>query len=183
MSVKLLAFAASLRKASLNRKLLTQAVAVAERGGATVEVAEFAEFDMPLFNADLQAVSGFPPGAVRMQQRLEQAHGILLASPEYNYSLPGTLKNAIDWVSRMRPVPLRGKSALLMATSSSAFAQQHAVDPGALATAVTQHIATQDADRAAVRDALAQPQVREIARAKALARNLSGQSAWRGCRH
>jgi pyruvate/2-oxoglutarate dehydrogenase complex dihydrolipoamide acyltransferase (E2) component len=52
---------------------------------------------------------------------------------------------------------------ILMAISSSAFAQQHAVDPGALATAVTQHIATQDADRAAVRDALAQPQVREIA--------------------
>jgi len=53
---------------------------------------------------------------------------------------------------------------VLLAMSSSAFAQQqHAVDPGALATAVTQHIATGDADRAAVRDALAQPQVREIA--------------------
>jgi chromate reductase, NAD(P)H dehydrogenase (quinone) len=117
MSLKLLAFAASLRKASLNRKLLTQAVAAAERGGATVDVAEFSEFDMPLFNADLQTASGFPPGTVRLQQRLDRADGILLASPEYNYSLPGTLKNALDWVSRMRPVPLRGKSALLLASS------------------------------------------------------------------
>ena len=117
MSVKLLAFAASLRKASLNRRLLTQAVAIAERRGASVDVAEFSDFDMPMFNADLQAESGFPPGAIRMQQGLDRADGILLASPEYNYSLPGTLKNALDWVSRMRPMPLRGKSALLLATS------------------------------------------------------------------
>ena len=117
MSLHLLGVAASLRQGSINRKLLGVTAALATRLGATVEVAEFAEFDMPLFNADVQQASGFPPGAVRFQERLVRADGMLLASPEYNYSLPGTLKNAIDWLSRMRPVPLRGKSAFLLATS------------------------------------------------------------------
>lgn len=118
MILRLLAFAASLRGASINRRLLNVAVEIARRGGAEVEVAEFAEFDMPLFNADVQERDGFPPGAVAFRERLERAQGILLASPEYNYSMPGILKNAIDWVSRMRPVPLRGKSALLLAASN-----------------------------------------------------------------
>jgi NAD(P)H-dependent FMN reductase len=117
MTLRLLAFAASLRKASLNRRLLRVAVEAARRAGAEVEVAEFAEFDMPLFNADVQESAGFPPGALALKARLEPADGILLASPEYNFSLPGTLKNAIDWLSRLRPVPLRGKSAFLLSTS------------------------------------------------------------------
>jgi len=51
-------------------------------------------------------------------RRLGAADGMLLASPEYNFSLPGTLKNAIDWVSRIRPVPFRGKSAFLLSASN-----------------------------------------------------------------
>ncbi len=118
MTVRLLAFAASLRKPSINRRLLTQAVAMARHARAEVQVAEFAEFDMPLFNADVQEQEGFPPGAVRLREGLEAADGLLLATPEYNFSIPGTLKNAIDWLSRMRPVPFRGRSALLMSTST-----------------------------------------------------------------
>ncbi len=117
MSLRLLAFAASLRRGSVNRKLLAQAVEIVRADGAEVHVAEFAEFDMPLFNADLQEASGFPAGAEEVARRVRAADGMLIASPEYNFSLPGTLKNAIDWVSRMRPVPFRGKSAFLMAAS------------------------------------------------------------------
>ncbi|MFL5898661.1 MAG: NADPH-dependent FMN reductase [Solirubrobacterales bacterium] len=117
--MRLLAFAASLRRDSWNKKLLACAVELARSGGAEVEVADFAEFDMPLYNADLQAASGFPAGAQAMAQRVTAADGILIASPEYNYSLPGTLKNAIDWVSRMKPMPLRGKHGLLLAASTS----------------------------------------------------------------
>ena len=117
MSLRLLAFAASLRRGSFNRKLLTQAVRIARLAGAEIDLAEFAEFTMPLFDADLQEAQGFPPGAEELARRLRAADGLFIASPEYNYSLPGTLKNAIDWVSRMRPVPFRGKSAFLMATS------------------------------------------------------------------
>jgi chromate reductase len=120
MSLRLLAFAASLRRGSVNRKLLTQAVEIVRADGAEVDVAEFAEFDMPLFNADLQEASGFPAGAEELARRVRAADGMLIASPEYNFSLPGTLKNAIDWLSRIRPMPLRGRSAFLMAASGTA---------------------------------------------------------------
>lgn len=117
MTVRLLAFAASLRRGSLNRRLLAPAVAVARAHGAEVDVAEFAEFEMPLYNHDVQEATGFPAGAQELARRVETADGLLIASPEYNYSLPGTLKNAIDWVSRMRPVPFRGRTAFLLAAS------------------------------------------------------------------
>ena len=117
MTIRLLAFAASLRRGSLNRELIGVAAAIAREKGAQVDLAEFREFDMPLYNADLQESSGFPPGAAEFKRRIDAADGLLIASPEYNYSLPGTLKNAIDWISRQRPVPLRGKTALLLAAS------------------------------------------------------------------
>lgn len=121
MTLRLLAFAASLRKGSLNRKLIEVAAGAARRGGAEVRLAEFSEFDMPLYNRDLQDDQGFPAGAVALQEALEASDGILLASPEYNYSLPGTLKNALDWISRFRPSPLSGRSAFLLAASNGQF--------------------------------------------------------------
>jgi NAD(P)H-dependent FMN reductase len=116
--LRLLAFAASLRRESWNRKLLGLAVDLAREAGAEVDVAEFREFDMPLYDADLLAFSGLPAGTSELARRVSAVNGLLLASPEYNFSLPGTLKNAIDWVSRVRPVPLRGKTALLLAASN-----------------------------------------------------------------
>jgi NAD(P)H-dependent FMN reductase len=119
--LRILAFAASLRKASFNRRLLQVAVDRVRSLGEEVDLAEFHEFDMPLFDADLQARSGFPPGAVEFSRRVTLAQGLLIASPEYNYSLPGTLKNAIDWLSRIRPMPFRGRSALLLSASNGQF--------------------------------------------------------------
>jgi NAD(P)H-dependent FMN reductase len=121
MTLKLFALAASLRKASWNRKLLAVAVGMARAAGAEVDHADFHEFDMPLYDGDLQAGSGLPPGALELIRRTGAVDGLLIASPEYNYSLPGTLKNAIDWVSRARPVPTRGKSAFLMAASNGRY--------------------------------------------------------------
>jgi chromate reductase len=118
MTVRLLAFAASLRRGSVNRRLLTVAVEIARAGGAEVDLVDFAAFDMPLYNHDVQEASGFPAGAQELARRVLAADGMLIASPEYNYSLPGTLKNAIDWVSRMKPMPFRGRSAFLMAASA-----------------------------------------------------------------
>ncbi len=116
---RLLVFAASLRRDSWNRKLVQLAADLAREAGAEVDLAEFRAFDMPLYDADLRAESGFPPGATELGRRIAAADGLMIASPEYNFSLPGTLKNAIDWVSRMQPMPLRGKSGLLLSASNS----------------------------------------------------------------
>jgi NAD(P)H-dependent FMN reductase len=102
----------------LNKKLLAVAVARLRDLGAVVDQADFADFDAPLYNGDLQAAEGFPAGVQEFARRLVAADGLVVASPEYNYSLPGTLKNLIDWASRMRPVPFRGKSGLLLSTST-----------------------------------------------------------------
>jgi chromate reductase len=115
---RLLAFAASLRGGSWNRKLVHLASDIARQGGAEVDLADFREFDMPLYDADRQAASGIPPGAEALGRRIGAADGLMIASPEYNFSLPGTLKNAIDWVSRIKPVPFRGKTGFLLAASS-----------------------------------------------------------------
>jgi chromate reductase, NAD(P)H dehydrogenase (quinone) len=119
MTLRLLAFAASLRKGSFNRRLIELAARLLREGGADVDLAHFAEFDMPLYNHDLQEEEGFPSGVLEFKRRVEAAHGLVIASPEYNYSLPGTLKNAVDWVSRMKPEVLRGRSALLLAASTA----------------------------------------------------------------
>ncbi len=117
--MRLLTLAASLRRESLNKRLMTLAERDAAAAGAELDHAEFREFEMPLYDGDLQEASGFPAGALELARRIAAADGIMLASPEYNYSLPGNLKNAIDWVSRMRPMPFRGKTALLLTASPS----------------------------------------------------------------
>ena len=117
--MRLLAFAASLKRESLNRKLINLAVELAREAQVEVDLADFREFDMPLYDADLQSSAGFPEGARELARRIEAVDGLMIASPEYNYSLPGTLKNAIDWVSRMKPMPLRGKHGVLLAASTS----------------------------------------------------------------
>ncbi len=117
--MNILAFAASLRRESFNKRLLEIAVGIAREKGARVDLADFSEFDMPLYNGDTDAESGQPAGARELIRRIEAADGILIASPEYNYSLPGALKNAIDWISRAKPMPLRGKSGMIMSASNS----------------------------------------------------------------
>jgi NAD(P)H-dependent FMN reductase len=117
--MKIFAFAASLRTGSLNRKLIRLAAEFARQEGAEIDLAEFREFDMPLYDGDLEEKSGLPPGALELKRRVERAEAVMIATPEYNFSIPGTLKNAIDWVSRARPIPWRGRSVYLMAASPS----------------------------------------------------------------
>ena len=118
MAVKLLAFAASLRRDSWNRKLLAAAVPHALAAGAAVTLREFREFDGPSFDQDLMSASGLPAGPQAFSDAVAAHDGIILATPEYNFSIPGTLKNLIDWTSRQKPMVLKGKSLLLLSTSS-----------------------------------------------------------------
>lgn len=117
--MKFLMFAAALARSSQNRRLIDLAARIVRESGHLVDPADFHEFDMPLYDGDLQAQSGLPPGALEMIRRIEGSDGLIISSPEYNFSLPGTLKNAIDWVSRAQPMPLRGKSGLLLSASTS----------------------------------------------------------------
>lgn len=116
--VKLIAFAASLRRDSFNRRLLTQAVLVARAEGAIVDVHDFRDFIFPAYDADVQASEGIPEAVQHLGRLLTNSDGLLLASPEYNYSVPGNLKNTIDWISRIRPFVVRDRWALLLSASN-----------------------------------------------------------------
>jgi NAD(P)H-dependent FMN reductase len=116
-TVKLLALAASTRADSLNRKLLAIAVRTAQAAGASVTIADYAAFDAPLYRNDDRA--SYPAGARALSEALCAHDGLLLASPEYNWSMPGALKNLIDWLSVDPAKPLHRKSALLMCASPS----------------------------------------------------------------
>lgn len=117
--MKLLVFAASHRAESLNRKLVCLAAEHLSSQGITVDFAEYKEFDMPLYNDDVAIRDGVPSIAKSFAKRAENADGIVISSPEYNWSLPGSLKNIIDWTSRISPNPLAKKPAFLMCATTS----------------------------------------------------------------
>ncbi|HET7456937.1 MAG TPA: NAD(P)H-dependent oxidoreductase [Gemmatimonadaceae bacterium] len=117
--VKVLVFGASLRKASLNDRLAEQAATVAEQKGATVDRATMRDFDCPAYDQDVEVGEGLPEGARRLRDRLVASDAYMIASPEYNSSVPGYLKNAIDWASRYRPQPFNGRQGLLLSASPS----------------------------------------------------------------
>jgi chromate reductase len=118
-NVKVLVFAASRRKESLNQKLATLAARIAGEHGATVDLASMRDFDVPLYDGDLEAAEGIPPGAQELRRRLEQNDAFIVSSPEYNGSMSGAFKNLIDWTSRFRPQPFDGRHGLLLSASPS----------------------------------------------------------------
>lgn len=123
--IKVLAFAGSLRKGSYNKALIRAAVEVASKN-VIIEV-----FDLegiPLFIQDLESTP--PPKIVEFKDKIKAADALLIATPEYNYSIPGVLKNALDWASRPKTsTPLEGKPVALMSASTGklggARAQYH----------------------------------------------------------
>ncbi|HXF48516.1 MAG TPA: NADPH-dependent FMN reductase [Verrucomicrobiae bacterium] len=116
--IKIFAVAGALRAGSYNRKLL--AAAVHKIKDAVVDIGDLKEFDIPPYDGDLEA-KGLPAGVVKLKERIAAADGLLIATPEYNWSIPGTFKNAIDWASRPPSNPFRGKTALITAASNGHF--------------------------------------------------------------
>ena len=120
-----LAFAASLRSGSLNKKLL--AVAANELKGLGVEVDVFDLFaaNIPVYNEDVLQTA-IPAGVADLKARIHKASAVLIVTPEYNYGIPGVLKNVIDWCSRPPPTnPFKGKlTAHMGATPGSAGTYQ-----------------------------------------------------------
>jgi len=117
--LKVLVFGASLREGSLNQKLAALAARVAEQSGATVDRASMRDFDVPSYDADAESAHDIPKGAEELRRRLMENDAFIISSPEYNASMPGLLKNLIDWTSRFRPQPFDGKNGLLLSASPS----------------------------------------------------------------
>ncbi|MBW8702399.1 Chromate reductase [Streptomyces sp. MBT84] len=117
--LRVLVFGGALRADSANARLAALVARLISDTGAAVDLASMRDFDMPLYDGDMEAAEGLPPGALALRDRLERSDAFVIASPEYNASVPGVLKNAIDWVSRVRPQPFKTKHAMLVSASPS----------------------------------------------------------------
>lgn len=117
--VKYCLFSGSLRKDSFNTKLLHLAAKYLSCPPSTI--VSLNDLSLPLYSGDIEAVA-IPDGAQKLAHIIHQAQAIIIASPEYNYGISGVLKNTIDWLSRVRPMPLKQKPLLLMAASPGQIA-------------------------------------------------------------
>lgn len=117
--VSFLVFSASRRNESLNATLARLAADTIAKHGASVDHASMSDFDVPAYDGDLERDEGLPPGAEELRRRLLASDAFVIASPEYNASMPGLLKNAVDWVSRSRPQPFHQRHGLLLSASPS----------------------------------------------------------------
>lgn len=118
--LRILVFAASGRTGSHNARLAAAAERALTRADVDTTAVNLRDFSVPPYDADLQAAEGVPAAAHRLAGLLREHDGFVLASPEYNYSMPGNLKNLIDWVSRIKPWATIGVNGLLMAASTGA---------------------------------------------------------------
>ena len=110
-----------MRRDSFNRKLIALAVERARSEGAEVELLDLRDLALPLYDGDVEA-EGLPAGAVTMRAAIAAANALIISSPEYNTSIPGVLKNAIDWSSRPPSQPFRGRVAGLLGATPGPFA-------------------------------------------------------------
>jgi chromate reductase len=117
--IRYLVFSASLRDESFNTRLARLAADVIAAQGGVVDFASFAEFDAPSFNGDEEVANHYPPGPIELDRRLKNSDAFVISSPEYNASMPGNLKNVIDWVSRCKPQPFNELHGLLLSASPS----------------------------------------------------------------
>ncbi len=124
MAIHVLGFAGSLREKSYNRAALRAAVELAPAG---MEIEVFDLDPIPMYNDDVRE-RGYPAPVAEFRRKIAGADALLIAMPEYNYSIPGVLKNAIDWASRPPDPPLNDKPVAIMGAS-----------PGAIGTARAQY--------------------------------------------
>lgn len=124
-TIRIFAISGSLRSGSFNTALLHAAQELAPEGVA-LEMADLSE--IPLYNEDVRE-KGYPPTVQALRDGIRDADAVLIATPEYNYSIPGVLKNAIDWASRPPEQPFNGKPLGIMGASpgriGTARAQYH----------------------------------------------------------
>lgn len=130
MSARILVFAGSARRESLNKKLARVAAGFAREAGGEVTFVDLDDYPMPVYHGDLEAVDGMPASAMKLREIFIAHDALLVVSPENNQSITALLKNTIDWLSRgigdekganSGIAPFRGKVAALMAASPGAY--------------------------------------------------------------
>lgn len=120
---KLLFFAGSARKDSINKKLAKLAANIAEEAGAQATYIDLRDFEMPLYDGDAEEENGIPDNAKKLKQIFADHDGFFIASPEYNSSIPPLVKNTLDWISRPHEenetpmIAYQGKVAAISAVS------------------------------------------------------------------
>lgn len=119
---KVLLFAGSTRAESYNKKLICEAALILEKMGAVVTVCDLKDFPLPFYDADFEKTSGMPESARKFRALIKEQDAIVIASPEYNHSLSGVLKNALDWASRSEEGKsshiFEGKKVAIMSAST-----------------------------------------------------------------
>jgi chromate reductase len=118
--MKIALFAGALRRDSLNKKLAREAARLAAARGNAVDFVDLQPFALPVYDGDVEA-AGVPAAVGELSKRLAAADALVVSTPEYNGSIPGSLKNTIDWLSRVRPVAFADKPLLLLAASPGAL--------------------------------------------------------------
>lgn len=123
---KILVVAGSTRTGAFSKQLAKAVTALAVAAGHPATFADLREFEMPLYDGDLEAAQGLPAGAVRLRALMGQHDALLVVTPEYNASIPAVLKNALDWLSRPHAAEpgvsvFAGKVAAVMASSPGAL--------------------------------------------------------------
>jgi chromate reductase len=115
--LRVLVICGSLREGSYNAIVAKTLSELAPEDMNLVDAPSFDDF--PLYNADIQKESGFPEEVVAFGNAIRDADGVIVVSPEYNFSIPGGLKNAFDWISRLKDQPFQGKPVALQSASPS----------------------------------------------------------------
>lgn len=120
---RVVVFSGSLRADSWNTKLAKEAAYIASKKGATVTYFDLNQYLLPFFNEDIERTTGMPENAKTIRRAIQNAHAVIIASPNYNGSMSGVLKNLLDWISRSedgkdsRSV-FKGKKVALMSAST-----------------------------------------------------------------
>lgn len=109
------AICGSLRKGSFNRQLMNASMGLGPEGMTFKEAPSFAK--IPIYNFDDQQSTGFPKDADALHEAVRAADGVLIVSPEYNWSIPSGLKNAIDWCSRYKEVAFKDKPVCIQSAA------------------------------------------------------------------
>jgi NAD(P)H-dependent FMN reductase len=121
MAPRILAFAGSARRESLNRKFLAIAVAAAREAGGEVTLLDLNDYALPLYHGDLEEASGLPDNAKKLVAHITAHDALLVASPEYNSMFTPLLKNTLDWCSLAEENPFTGKVAAVISASPGAY--------------------------------------------------------------